>query len=889
MLLLITRFNLRKSVFKVLVFLCFLFMFACSTDKDAFVNRSYHGMTAKYNGYFNANELINNSLSTYKTNFKEDYYSILPVEIFPLQQDIPSILPAVDTAIIKCMKVVRAHSMPSFENGQSKKIEYNPWMDENWMTIGQCYFYKQDYEVALKDFRYVKRLFEKDKSTYHASIWLIKTQLRLSNLDDAEYQIKELDKVLGLQLKEKEDRKKTPKRFFSVFKKGSKKDEKLPVFSRKQEGHFMMVKGSYFILKKEYAAAAESFEKALLLPISKVQKVRLNFILGQLYTRLKNNEKARDSYKAVSKLNGPFEMQFNAKISSAYLGADDRVRKDLLRLLTDEKNSEYRDQIYYALAELSFQDKNLPETYENLKKCVFYSTSNKRQHAMGFERLARMSFADKNYINAQKYFDSCVTVMPEKFENETEIRSKALSLKSLVKAVEVAYYQDSILKIALMPEKKRKEFVQLVIKKKQLEQDKSTRDQRVKLAALQEKQLLAEQSTSGNKWYWNNAKSKTDGYLEFKNNWASRENTDDWRRSERIVSIDPMNTSLGNEPETSAKNVDSLSESFLMSKIPITQKQKETAYGLLFAAHYEAGILYRDLLNEIKLSNDHFTAILSKNMPSSFNTLAAFQLVKMYESKDPNRAAQYKSYIIDKYPDSDFAKYFKDPSYFDRLKQKSKLEGETFLSVLSLYNNGHFSQVISTCDLYIASKGALLVNYQLLKAQAMISLNVAKESVFELLNVIVSSNPNTSFSKKATELKELLEKGISTLEETPKEKESSVFTFTENDPQWVMIFLPESLSSNTEKNKLNEYNTELFPDLKLIVSSKLYKENQSVIFIKSFNVIEGKEYILKLLEDKKVSIDFASSPILLITQQNLKVLFENQNFEEYQNFYLELY
>jgi hypothetical protein len=104
-----------------------------------------------------------------------------------------------------------------------------------------------------------------------------------------------------------------------------------------------------------------------------------------------------------------------------------------------------------------------------------------------------------------------------------------------------------------------------------------------------------------------------------------------------------------------------------------------------------------------------------------------------------------------------------------------------------------------------------------------------------------------------------------------------------------MIFLPESLSSNTEKNKLNEYNTELFPDLKLIVSSKLYKENQSVIFIKSFNVIEGKEYILKLLEDKKVSIDFASSPILLITQQNLKVLFENQNFEEYQNFYLELY
>ena len=37
---------------------------ACSTQKNAFLNRTFHGMTAKYNGYFNANELLALSLTS---------------------------------------------------------------------------------------------------------------------------------------------------------------------------------------------------------------------------------------------------------------------------------------------------------------------------------------------------------------------------------------------------------------------------------------------------------------------------------------------------------------------------------------------------------------------------------------------------------------------------------------------------------------------------------------------------------------------------------------------------------------------------------------------------------------------------------------------------------
>jgi len=51
-----------------------LLVVACSTEKNTLINRSFHGMTARYNGYFNANELIRQSVTAFRTNLKEDYY-----------------------------------------------------------------------------------------------------------------------------------------------------------------------------------------------------------------------------------------------------------------------------------------------------------------------------------------------------------------------------------------------------------------------------------------------------------------------------------------------------------------------------------------------------------------------------------------------------------------------------------------------------------------------------------------------------------------------------------------------------------------------------------------------------------------------------------------------
>ena len=141
---------------------------ACSTEKAGFLNRKYHGTTARYNGLFNADELLKGALRTYYSSRKEDFYSILPVNPLPNETEVKGMLPAIDTAISKCTKVIRNHSMPSAENMYYKEVEYNRWIDENWITIGKSMYYKRDYEKAFQNFQFVKKFFKKDPSTYDA-------------------------------------------------------------------------------------------------------------------------------------------------------------------------------------------------------------------------------------------------------------------------------------------------------------------------------------------------------------------------------------------------------------------------------------------------------------------------------------------------------------------------------------------------------------------------------------------------------------------------------------------------------------------------------------------------------------------------------------------------
>src|SRR5690606_33512680 len=102
----------------------------------------------------------------------------------------------------------------------------------------------------------------------------------------------------------------------------------------------------------------------------------------QIHERKMDYGSATVSYSEVLKLNPTFEMEFYATINRAliYEGGDSRsIKAQLMRLLKDEKNKDYFDQIYYALGEIELKEGNKQQGIYDFKRSVGTSISNDRQ------------------------------------------------------------------------------------------------------------------------------------------------------------------------------------------------------------------------------------------------------------------------------------------------------------------------------------------------------------------------------------------------------------------------------------------------------------------------------------------------------------------------------
>src|SRR3989344_4659347 len=212
----------NKQITLLGLFILFL-VAACSTEKNTLLSRSYHSTTAHYNGYFNANDLLDEAMKSYRTNLKEDYYSVLTIRTLPDEEEVKNMYTPIDTAIAKCTKVIQKHAMPGMDKPSKKKEEHNKWIDENWTTIGVANYYRRDYTLAMKNFEYVQKFFSNDQSTYVAELWMAKTNIQEGRFTEANFNLSNLDKAVeessGKKKKNKDQKKKKKK------KKGEKRTE----------------------------------------------------------------------------------------------------------------------------------------------------------------------------------------------------------------------------------------------------------------------------------------------------------------------------------------------------------------------------------------------------------------------------------------------------------------------------------------------------------------------------------------------------------------------------------------------------------------------------------------------------------------------------------------
>ena len=140
-----------RIVSKILLFLLVFSVFACTTQKrkgeTSKLGKMYHNTTAKYNGYFNANELVEASILSLKQLHESNYSSILPVYDYVAVDNPSSVADDLDKAIEKVTTVTALH-------------EESHWVDDCYVLMGKAQYLKQDFESAQETLEYFEEQFD---------------------------------------------------------------------------------------------------------------------------------------------------------------------------------------------------------------------------------------------------------------------------------------------------------------------------------------------------------------------------------------------------------------------------------------------------------------------------------------------------------------------------------------------------------------------------------------------------------------------------------------------------------------------------------------------------------------------------------------------------------
>lgn len=153
-----------------------------STSDISKWQRFYHNLTGQYNGYFNANELIDLAVQDMALANADNYTQLLPIFPYSGGYDATSYNEDLDKAITKVTTVATIH-----DKGQ--------WVDDSYVLMGKAQFLKKDYESAEETFEYFKEEF--DFSRYY--VGRAKSNAKLSRAErqkqrKAEQKIKEAEK-----------------------------------------------------------------------------------------------------------------------------------------------------------------------------------------------------------------------------------------------------------------------------------------------------------------------------------------------------------------------------------------------------------------------------------------------------------------------------------------------------------------------------------------------------------------------------------------------------------------------------------------------------------------------------------------------------------------------
>jgi tetratricopeptide (TPR) repeat protein len=745
------------------------------------VKKLQQNIVTKYNFHFNAENELNDAIFSVRQAHKDDYSQLLsfydhsPAEASGQKEEL-------DSVILKCNNGILLHDLR------------NSWVDDLYLLIGKAYYMRNELDSALYAFQYINYNFQpRTKADYgyektmgsridgsggplsiaspekkgllprlllhtpvrnDAILWMLRTLIEHERMNEAAGLIEVLSA-----------------------------DRSLPV--RLKDGLSEM-RAYWFYRTRQYDSAAFHLEQALDLAPTPRERARTEFLTAQMHALSGHQKDAGEMYeKVVTHTTDPV-MEAYARINAMNLpgSAEDKALiernlNELLKMGRKSRYEEYRHIIYYAAARLEMKRQGYPAAMDLFRQSISVNTTDPSLKNKAWLELGDLSFSRRDYRIARQSYDSLTADgLTEKDSLTVATRKPVLS--ALVTWLDRLETEDSLQRIADLPEAERKAYVRALARKFRKEQGLKEEDLSSSSSSAspltgkdnEPVNMFAANESKG-EWYFYNAGLRNQGFRQFQSKWGKRPNIDNWRRLAAVNTqlnaaargLNPpdmnpdANVTAVAEPTKEAAPPD-LSEEGMTERLPLTPEMRKASDDTIQSALFNLGKLFREEMDDCAESIQYLTRLLDRYPNTPLGESALYQLAVCYRGRgDASKTAFYRNHLSRINPASPLLQMIDDPGKAAKMQTAERTEAtRRYEEVYDRMLSGRFEEAFQLKRAADSSYGPKYWTDQLMYVEAIYHVSKREDSVAILRLEELRKRSGSKLSGKAESLLDVIKR-----------------------------------------------------------------------------------------------------------------------------------
>lgn len=790
----------------------------CSREKDRWLNRRYHEVTARFNPLYNGQVAYAEALALAQEAQQDDFTQLIPVDDWTKTKSGTPAEAKAKRAVEKAAKTIQEHSMV-FKGKQA-----NPAVFDAYLLMARAQMLMGLDAPASEALSNVARLSTNPEQQVEAE------------LERAELLARQGNSALAEPLMFELERKGVPKKWLYQVDR---------------------VRGRMAIAEQDWVGAADAMGRAAAKAPRAHQRARYAFLAGQLYERGLEPERARRMYEACLKAQpASYAMLLEAQLRRSMNGggmSPAKLYKELRELLREPKNADFADRIYFSLGDLALQWDDRDEAYAYFQRS-FAAGKPERPLVQGlaYARHGALALERRAYERAQVDFDSASVLLPKSYVGRDGFVKKAQTLSVLVEALNRAQLADSLVLLAGRdPAAVRVMVEKYVAGLRKADQDAAERARREEeLAELRassaELDAAAPSAGAGTAagWAVYAPALRAKGAAAFRQRFGERPNVDNWRLRSRssqwfaatAAAKDGEQNDQAEQtgqdgkpdaPKTPAVDPRYDVEAYL-SQVPFQSGARDSVRDAACTAWSEVAAAYRDGMQDPQEAIKAYRRALS-NCPSSAD--APRWLYGVYRlhlvANEALQAESAKKELLERYPDSEAATLIQGKA----LKSLEVAPNATpaFLALHAAVDQRSWKEALKIHQAQDWS-AAERPQADFLKAMALGGRD-GRNAYSDALRALVAAHPSTPQAAQAQTYLTALAEG-SDIDEGPVD--NGPYQVAPKAPHQILILFPTGFDANAVRNALARIHSTDFADKPLGVRTLPWDEDSQLILVDGF-------------------------------------------------------